>query len=190
MTLGLGLLLYSTFPRLLVTFPALSQATASIMSAPRDPFASPPPGSRAGSRRDTTQQRDQPYQRHQPYYDIHQGEAGASGSTPRQGSPRDSADGGTGTYTPWTYNSVTHGASTPVAAPKRKFKSYRLRGEYPKPWLEDKDMKKTRWNNIIVGSLILLGFAGAGVVAFFMSKPYVQKDVCNPRGGHTHKRIC
>lgn len=108
----------------------------------------------------------------------HPTEQGSSSSTPWQRSPRHSGDGGPGTYTPYTYNSVAHGAATPVPAPKRKFKSYRLREDYPKPWLEDKDMKKTRWNNIIIGTLILLGFAGAGVVAFFMSKPYVQKDVC------------
>ncbi|OAA72483.1 Concanavalin A-like lectin/glucanase, subgroup [Cordyceps fumosorosea ARSEF 2679] len=106
----------------------------------------------------------------------------SSSSTPWKDSPRHSTDGGgPGTFTPYTYNSVAHdgaGASTPVPAPKRRFKSYRLRGEYPKPWLEDKDMKKTRWNNIIVGSLILLGIAAAGVVVYFMSKPYVQKDYC------------
>lgn len=106
----------------------------------------------------------------------HPTEQDSSSSTPWQRSPRHSGDGGPGTYTPYTYNSVAHGAATPVPAPKRKFKSYRLREDYPKPWLEDKDMKKTRWNNIIIGTLILLGFAGAAVVAFFMSKPYVQKD--------------
>ncbi|ATY61835.1 Concanavalin A-like lectin subgroup [Cordyceps militaris] len=107
--------------------------------------------------------------------------AGSSSSTPWQGSPRHSVDGGSGpgTFTPYTYNSVVHGgASTPLQAPKHRFKSSRLRGDYEKPWLEDKDMRKTRWNNIIIGTLILLGFAAAGVVVFFMSKPYVQKDYC------------
>lgn len=60
---------------------------------------------------------------------------------------------------------------------KHKFKSYRLRGEYEKPWLVDPAMKKTRWNNLIVGIFILLGFAGAGVICFFTVWPYRPADV-------------
>ncbi|TQV91063.1 secreted glucosidase [Cordyceps javanica] len=117
----------------------------------------------------------------------HAGRPGSSSSTPWQGrSPRHSADGGRpGTYTPYTYRSVgpPSGAATPVqaaaaVAPKRRFRSYRLRGEYEKPWLGDKDMKKTRWNNVIVGTLALVGIAAAGVVIYFMSRPFVQKDYC------------
>lgn len=141
------------------------------MSTPQNPFASP-----AGSQRGE--------QSHGSRSSPRPGRPDSSSSTPWQGtSPRHSVDGsggGPGTYTPYTYNSVAHGAATPVPTVKRRFKSYRLREDYPKPWLEDKDMKKTRWNNIIIGTLILLGFAGAGVVAFFMSKPYVQKDVSLP----------
>ncbi|KAJ3474954.1 hypothetical protein NLG97_g9632 [Lecanicillium saksenae] len=149
------------------------------MSSHRDPFASPPPGSHPNEHRDTMHHRDQPYQRNQPYYENYQPEAESSGSTPwPENSPRGSVDGGYGTYTPYTFRSVAYGATTPVAAPRRKFKSYRLRAEYPKPWLQDKDIKKTRWNNIIVGTWILIGFIAAGVVAYFMSKPYVQKDYC------------
>ncbi|KAM3502870.1 hypothetical protein MY11210_008925 [Beauveria gryllotalpidicola] len=129
------------------------------MSTPPNPFASPG-GSRQSSR-------------------IQLGRPDSSSSTPWQSSPRHSVDGGRpGTSTPYTYNSVVHGAATPVPAQKRRFKSYRLREDYAKPWLEDRDMKKTRWNNVIVGTLLLLGFAAAGVVVYFMSKPYVQKDYC------------
>ncbi|KAI9149182.1 Beta-1,3-glucan-binding protein [Paramyrothecium foliicola] len=60
----------------------------------------------------------------------------------------------------------------------RRFVSYRLQGEYEKPWLADPALKKTRLNNIIVGSLILLGFAGAGVAIFFMSWPYRPEPYC------------
>lgn len=102
----------------------------------------------------------------------------SNGSTPWQMSPRHSVDGGNGTYTPYTYNSVNGaGTMTPVPASKRKFKSSRLREDYPKPWLQEKEMKKTRVNNIIVGTLIFLGFCAAGVIAYFMSKPYIQRDV-------------
>jgi beta-glucanase (GH16 family) len=60
----------------------------------------------------------------------------------------------------------------------RRFVSYRLKGEYEKPWLSDPALKKTRVNNFIVGSLILLGFAGAGVAIFLLSWPYRPGDYC------------
>lgn len=60
----------------------------------------------------------------------------------------------------------------------RRFKSYRLKGEYEKPWITDPDLKKTRLNNIIVGCLILLGFIGAGLAIFFMSWPYRPQPYC------------
>lgn len=60
---------------------------------------------------------------------------------------------------------------------KHKFKSYRLRGEYEKPWINDPAMKKTRWNNLIVGLFILLGFAGAGAICFVTVWPYRPADV-------------
>ncbi|PHH64984.1 hypothetical protein CDD81_3621 [Ophiocordyceps australis] len=61
---------------------------------------------------------------------------------------------------------------------KHKFKSYRLRGPYEKPWLSDPAMKKTRWNNIIVSALILLGVIGAGVICFFTVAPYQNLPYC------------
>ena len=62
---------------------------------------------------------------------------------------------------------------------KRVFKSNRLQGEYEKPWLQNKAMKATRWNDLIVGLFILGGLAGAGVIGFFTVYPYVQGDVRN-----------
>lgn len=62
-------------------------------------------------------------------------------------------------------------------APKRRFKSYRLRGDFEKPWLSDPAMKKTKWNNWIVRSFILLGFILAGVACFFMVWPYREGSV-------------
>ncbi|GAB7332675.1 hypothetical protein MBLNU13_g04428t1 [Cladosporium sp. NU13] len=61
---------------------------------------------------------------------------------------------------------------------KRVFKSNRLQGEYEKPWLQNKAMKATRWNDLIVGLFILGGLAGAGVIGFFTVYPYVQGDLC------------
>ena len=69
---------------------------------------------------------------------------------------------------------------SPVSEPsgKHKFKSYRLRGDYEKPWLQDPAMKRTRWNNLIVGLFMLAGLAGAGVICFFMVWPYRAGSVC------------
>lgn len=61
---------------------------------------------------------------------------------------------------------------------KHKFKSYRLRGDYEKPWLTDPAMKKTRWNNLIVGIFVLLGFAGAGAICFLTAWPYRERPHC------------
>lgn len=60
---------------------------------------------------------------------------------------------------------------------RRKFRSYRLRGPYEKPWLADAAVNKTRWNNFIVAGLIVLGFIGAGVISFFMIMPYKDLPV-------------
>ncbi|KYK58724.1 gram-negative bacteria-binding protein 1 precursor [Drechmeria coniospora] len=62
---------------------------------------------------------------------------------------------------------------------KRRFKSYRLRGEHEKPWLEDPAMaKKIRWNNLIVWTWIGLGFIGAAIIAFFQIRPYQNLPYC------------
>jgi hypothetical protein len=74
----------------------------------------------------------------------------------------------TGVYTPYSL------ASQPSA--KHRFQSTRLRGEYEKPWLKDPALKKTRWNNIIVGTLMALGLVGAGLICYFTSAPFKQKD--------------
>lgn len=60
---------------------------------------------------------------------------------------------------------------------KHIFKSNRLKGEYEKPWLQNKAMKATRWNDLIVGSFILAGLCGAGVIGFFTVRPFIQGDV-------------
>lgn len=76
----------------------------------------------------------------------------------------------TGVYTPYSV------ASQPSA--KHRFKSTRLRGDYDKPWLKDPALKKTRWNNLIVGTFMSLGIVGAGLICYFTSAPFKQKDYC------------
>ncbi|KJZ74227.1 hypothetical protein HIM_06458 [Hirsutella minnesotensis 3608] len=61
---------------------------------------------------------------------------------------------------------------------KRKFRSYRLRGEYDRPWLADPAVRKTRWNNLIVRGFILLGFIGSAVIGFFTVLPYRDEPYC------------
>ncbi|KAK2594927.1 hypothetical protein QQS21_007375 [Conoideocrella luteorostrata] len=73
---------------------------------------------------------------------------------------------------------TSHNDSLLDVASKRRFKSYRLRGEYEKPWLSDPDMNKVKWNNWIVRSFALLGVVLAGVACFLMVWPYKEGDYC------------
>ncbi|KAJ9143842.1 Glycoside hydrolase family 16 protein [Pleurostoma richardsiae] len=61
---------------------------------------------------------------------------------------------------------------------KRRFKSYRLRGPYEKPWLNDPNLNKTRYNNWIVTFFIVTGFILAGLVCFFSVRPYQSGPYC------------
>ncbi|KAK9445042.1 beta-1, 3-glucan binding protein [Metarhizium brunneum] len=63
-------------------------------------------------------------------------------------------------------------------ASRRRFKSYRLRGEFEKPWLADPAMNKTKWNNWIVRGFILLGLILAGVACVFLVWPYKDGPYC------------
>lgn len=68
---------------------------------------------------------------------------------------------------------------------KHRFRSYRLRGAYEKPWLADPAVRKTRWNNAIVCAWMLLGLVGAAVICFFSVWPYRNLDVRPPLGPRT-----
>ncbi|PHH91249.1 hypothetical protein CDD83_1208 [Cordyceps sp. RAO-2017] len=61
---------------------------------------------------------------------------------------------------------------------RRRFISYRLRGQYEKPWLVEKGFKKTRLNNIIVGSLTLLGVLASAAISFLIIRPYQNLEYC------------
>ncbi|KAG8412867.1 hypothetical protein J3458_013300 [Metarhizium acridum] len=63
-------------------------------------------------------------------------------------------------------------------ASRRRFKSYRLHGEFEKPWLADPAMNKTKWNNWIVRGFILLGLVLAGVACVFLVWPYKDGPYC------------
>ncbi|KAG5923836.1 hypothetical protein E4U42_004824 [Claviceps africana] len=79
---------------------------------------------------------------------------------------------------PATPFAAHHDSTSLDFASKRRFRSYRLRGSYEKPWLSDPDMKKTRWNDWIVRAFILLGFMLAGLSCFLTVWPYRQKPYC------------
>ncbi|KAG8416144.1 hypothetical protein J3459_013726 [Metarhizium acridum] len=74
-------------------------------------------------------------------------------------------------------------------ASRRRFKSYRLHGEFEKPWLADPAMNKTKWNNWIVRGFILLGLVLAGVVAcVFLVWPYKDGPTTSPPSTRTSGR--
>lgn len=63
------------------------------------------------------------------------------------------------------------------SSPRRRFKSYRLRAAYEKPWLRDPNLGSTRWNDLVVCVFVLLGLLGAGGIAFATVWPYRSGDV-------------
>ncbi|KUI55551.1 Beta-1,3-glucan-binding protein [Cytospora mali] len=78
----------------------------------------------------------------------------------------------TGTSTP-THNSAVFTGKT-----RKRFVSYRIRGEYEKPWLEDPKFNRTKYNNYVVYVFIVIGVCLAGVVAYFKVQPALPSPVC------------
>lgn len=78
----------------------------------------------------------------------------------------------TGTSTP-THNS----AIINTGRTKKRFISYRLRGEFEKPWLEDPKFNRTKYNNWIVCAWIFIGVCAASVVAYFKVQPAISGPV-------------
>uniref|UniRef100_A0A093Y6A9 Beta-1,3-glucan-binding protein n=1 Tax=Talaromyces marneffei PM1 TaxID=1077442 RepID=A0A093Y6A9_TALMA len=57
--------------------------------------------------------------------------------------------------------------STYTRAPvKRRFKSYLLTGEYERPWVNDKRLKRIRVNNYIIWGFIVAGLAVSGYINY------------------------
>lgn len=77
----------------------------------------------------------------------------------------------TGTSTPTHHSGVFTGRT------RKRFVSYRLRGEYEKPWLEDPKFKRTKYNNYVIYVFVFLGVCAAGVVAFFQIRPAISGPV-------------
>lgn len=81
----------------------------------------------------------------------------------------------TGTSTPTHHSGVFTGRT------RKRFVSYRLRGEYEKPWLEDPKFKRTKYNNYVIYVFVFLGVCAAGVVAFFQIRPAISGPVSASR---------
>lgn len=50
--------------------------------------------------------------------------------------------------------------------PKRRLESYRLRGDYERPWADDNRQKSARYGNYIIYGFIALGFILSALVNF------------------------
>lgn len=61
---------------------------------------------------------------------------------------------------------------------KHQFRSYRLVGEYERPWVTDKRMKKSRYNNLIVYIFIVIGFGVAGYICFTATQSVPKNEYC------------
>lgn len=78
----------------------------------------------------------------------------------------------TGTSTPTHSSAVFTGSKS-----RKRFISYRLRGEYEKPWLQDPKFNRTKYNNWIVCVWVFIGVCAAAVVAYFNVKPAIAGPV-------------
>jgi len=67
--------------------------------------------------------------------------------------------------------------TSPMEEGKKLFVSYRLKGEYEKPWLSNPKMRRTQQNNWIVYGFIGAGVALAGVVAWLIIRPAISGPV-------------
>jgi hypothetical protein len=66
------------------------------------------------------------------------------------------------------------GARTPA---KRRFRTYRLKGEYEKPWLNDKRLKKTRCGNYIIWGFIVVALMVSGYINYNSTTQVSRYDV-------------
>lgn len=80
---------------------------------------------------------------------------------------------------PTDTSTPTHSSAVFTGSKSRKrFISYRLRGEYEKPWLEDPKFNRTKYNNWIVCVWVFIGVCVAAVVAYFNVKPAIAGPIC------------
>lgn len=60
---------------------------------------------------------------------------------------------------------------------RKRFISYRLRGEYEKPWLQDPKFKRTKVNNYIIYGFMALGVMAAAAVAYLQIRGSLPSEV-------------
>lgn len=70
---------------------------------------------------------------------------------------------------------------------RKRFVSYRLRGEYEKPWLQDPKFKRTKINNYVIWGFVALGVAAAGAVAYLQIRGSLPTEV---RANNLHYSFC
>lgn len=63
-------------------------------------------------------------------------------------------------------------------AARRQFKSYRLNGEYERPWLGDRRLQKTRVGNYIIWGFVVLGLGLSGYINFSVTQKVSRNEVC------------
>lgn len=68
-----------------------------------------------------------------------------------------------------------------VMRSRKRFVSYRLRGEYEKPWLQDPKFKRTKVNNFVIYGFIALGVAAAAAVAYLEIRGSLPSEVSTER---------
>ncbi|KAF1955282.1 putative beta-1,3-glucan-binding protein precursor [Byssothecium circinans] len=62
--------------------------------------------------------------------------------------------------------------------PNHEFKSYRLRGEYVQPWVDDKRLKRTKYGNVIVYGCIFIALCLSGYLTYDGAKTAATGDFC------------
>ncbi|KAF2475917.1 concanavalin A-like lectin/glucanase [Lindgomyces ingoldianus] len=66
----------------------------------------------------------------------------------------------------------------PARKARHKFRSYRLKGEYSQPWLDDKRLKRTKYGNIIVWIFVLGAVCVSGYLSYDGAKNAKTGDYC------------
>ncbi|OXV11865.1 hypothetical protein Egran_00374 [Elaphomyces granulatus] len=75
-------------------------------------------------------------------------------------------------------SSEIHSSVAARAPAKRKFMSYRLRGEYEKPWVNDKRLKRSRMGNLIIYGFIVGALLLSAWINYNTTKQVGRHDYC------------
>lgn len=63
-------------------------------------------------------------------------------------------------------------------AKARRFQSYLLTDEYPRPWVEDKRLKRTRVGNYIIWGFVVVALLLSGYYNYAETKKVAHYEVC------------